>query len=283
VGSGAHLAYQKKQLMPQNSKPFPSLHNPELSALSAFGLDIPSETLDALLALPTETLLADLEALLRYCVDMEKFDDEDWYGFNAFMLVGHIGSPQSLPLVLEVLSTSSEKLDYLFGDYLTEDIWQVPMLCGLQQVDKLADFVKNESIDDMFARSAVLDAIEQIAYWYPDRKPEIAGHITEILQHFDNWDEDTFDANTFIVACTVDAAKDLQITDCLPIIQSLYEKDRVDTFLRGDWKYFQKNWDKRGDGKKDLFPDIRDWYKLHGPAWTKTMQEQQEFALLVRK
>jgi SEC-C motif/Protein of unknown function (DUF1186) len=264
--------------MPQNSGQFPSLHHPELSALSTFGPDIPSETLDALLALPTETLLADLEALLRNSIAIEEFDDEDWYGFNAFMLVGHIGSPQSLPLILEVLSMSSEKLDCLFGDYLTEDIWQVPMLCGLQQVDQLVDFVKNEFIESMFARCAVLDAIEQIAYWYPERKPEIAGHITEILQHFDNWDEDSFDDDTYVVACTVDAAANLQITDCLPIIQSLYEKDSVDTFLRGGWEHFQKNWDKRSDGKKDLFPDIRDWYKLNGLAWTKSMQDAEEFA-----
>jgi|GEM_PF-1826391 len=261
-----------------NQSPEPELQHPSLKALANFGLAIPAENLDEILSLPRATLIQSLEATIRQ--EMERpidrdFHDDDFLLFNCLLLLGHLQSAESLPLILEVLRLDDEKMNFFFGDYLFENFWQVPMLCGENQIETLKDFVKADDVPFVYSQTTVIVSIEHLAHWIPELKPEVVDCITQLLQYFDDLDADA-DIDPYLVASIANSAANLQIDHCLPIIESLFQKGMMDTLLRGNWKEFQRLWNQPYRAKQDLHRDVRTWYQEEGVARATRLQEQEE-------
>ncbi len=266
--------------MEQLTHTLPPLHHREVVALAHFGLELPTEKLDTILALPRATIIEDLEALVRHGLDLMMQDaideDENYFVFHSLMLLGHLQSEQSLPLVFEVFRLPEDDLDFLFGDMFLEDVWQVPLLCGLNQLGQLADFIQDDTIEWEFARINMEEALTQVAFHFPERKEEVLGHIARLLHHFNDLEE--FDPESEVadvVASLTDAAANLDARDLLPVIESLFEKDRVDLMSRGDWEEFQQEWGDLYGAKRSLYPDVRDWYQTEGAKWLDMVRKNE--------
>ncbi len=261
----------------------PPLNYPEVAVLTQFDLGLPAEKLEEILALPSATLVQDLETLVRHGLDLlknEDFDEvDDYFVFHSLMLLGHLKSEQSLPLVLDIFRLPEGDIDFLFGDMFLEDVWQVPLLCGLNQLDKLADFVRDDTVDWEFSRANVVDALAQIGFHFPERKEEVLGHVSRLLHHFNDLVAFDEERTAYLVSTLADAAANFDARELLPVIEELFEKERIDHMTRGDWEEFQQEWGDLYDAKRRLYLDVREWYKTEGAKWLAMFRENDLEAL----
>jgi len=97
---------------------------------------------------------------------------------HALSLIGELQLPESLPVVFDMLRQNEKYLDFWFKDSLSENAEECVFSIGLHQTEELLAFLKKPD-RYVFARSAVAEAVAQIALHYPDRR-------SEIIQWFNN-------------------------------------------------------------------------------------------------
>jgi len=102
----------------------------EINQLYQNGLQIPVYKLKEILALPRETVIADLEKVLLDAVDRYQFfkvsgREEETHNFplHAICLLGQLHAENSLPSILQLFENNGELLEFWFGDHLTETLW----------------------------------------------------------------------------------------------------------------------------------------------------------------
>ena len=260
--------------------PLPTLQHPELNALFKHGLEIPDTVLAPILALPRESLIADLEGLIRWAMplDPEELGEEfSWFFFHALMLLAELRAEESLPLLLEVLRLPDRDMDWWFGDFPLEDFWGIFLWCGQQRVADLVDFIKDPSVPDDFIRCMVVDVLEQIGFHFPERRDEMVKTLGDLLAYFNQLEPfENADLNT--VTCVTDSLASLEAREYLPAIQALFEKNRVDEFVRGNWKMFQEEFGDRYSSKHPLWHSYREWLDTRGAGWRRMIEQNERSA-----
>lgn len=234
------------------------------------------------MTLPVAEVVADLELILKHEMaiieaSLPAADETADAAFHALKLLGHLKSAQSLPLVLDFFRLPSDNTYAWLGDLLTEDLWEVPLLCGLDQVESLVAFIKDASIEDEYAKVTIFDSLEQMALHFPEKKAAISDHIYDLLRYFNELPEETFDelGVEFLLASMADAVANLTLTRAIPVVKALYKKERIDTMLRGSWNEFKKELEEEPDTKLSLYEDARHWYKQRGEFWQKRAENER--------
>ena len=257
----------------------PNFHHSIIDKLYDVGFIPPFSLMEELLALPRETLIEDLEWIIRDELDYvqslgEEDDDEENYTlFHALMFLGHLRSEKSLPLILEVWRLEPDTLDLVFGDLLYEDLWQVLWLCGEHQVPLLKNFILDDTVPEVLCRSEIVSTLDQIVINNPSRRQEILQVLVELLRHFDQIPDEKFSEDHCILCSYLASSiSDLNASEYLPLIATMFERDRIDLGLRGDWLEFQKDFGEPYDFGHKVYLDIRDWYVNRGRHWLEIMQ-----------
>ena len=237
---------------------------------------------EELMALPVAEVVADLELILKHEMaiieaSLPAADETADAAFHALKLLGQLKSAQSLPVVLDFFRLPSDNAYAWLGDLQTEDLWDVPLLCGLNQVEALVDFIKDATIDDEYAKVTIFDSLEQMAHHFPEKKEAISNHIYDLLKYFNELPEETFEelGVEFLLASIADGVANLAITRAIPVVKALYKKNRIDTLLRGGWNEFKKELEEEPDTKLSLYEDIRQWYKQRGDFWQKRAENER--------
>lgn len=254
----------------------PTLQHPEVYALFEYGLDIPDSVLEPILALPRHSLRADLEALIRLSIhtDIETLEEHEapWFPFHAILLLAELRAEESLPLVLEVLRMPGDTLDYWFGDMVLEEFWGVIIWCGQHQIPMLMEFIKDTSVPDPFMRGLAITSLGQLVFHFPERRDEILKSLGELLAHFN--EIETFEEPDYYPATEVtNTLADLEAREFLPAVQELYEKERVDELVRGDWEEYLKEFGDKYDSKRPLWSRYREWLNTRGMSWQKMWED----------
>ncbi|MDX2071650.1 MAG: DUF1186 domain-containing protein [Haliscomenobacter sp.] len=257
----------------------PNFNHPIVEKLYDVHFIPPRNLLEELLALPGATLIEDLEWIIRdeldyvQSLDEEDEEEENYTLFHTLMILGHLRSEKSLPLILEVWRLEPDTIDLVFGDLLYEDLWQVLWLCGEHQVPLLKNFILDDTVPGVFCRTEMVDTFDQIVINAPSRRQEILQVLAELLRHFDQIPDEKFSEDHCIICSNLASSiSDLNATEYLPFIASLFERDRIDLNLRGDWFEFQKDFGNPYDLGKKVYLDIRDWYADRGRYWLDVMQ-----------
>lgn len=264
----------------------PSIQHPELYALFEYGLDIPESVLNPILALPRESLHADLEALIRYAIDIDieplEETEDTWFFFHTLMLLGELRAEESLPLVLEVLRLPDEVLGFWFGDMILEEFWAILLWCGRNRIPELVEFSKDQAVPDDFMRGLTVEVLEQIAFHFPERRDEIVKTLGDMLAYFN--DLETFIEQDINPATSVtNALADLEAKEYLPAVEALYEKDRIDEFVRGDWKLYLAEFGDVYDSKRPLWETYREWLDTEGKEWLSMIEKNKRYELEAEK
>ena len=102
---------------PKNTETrFPVFNHKEILDLYEYEYDIPQYILEDILALPKETLIEDLEKVLRDAVDRNDYfvanvmENLNFFPFHAIILLTELKSEKSLSLILEIFSYNSDFL-----------------------------------------------------------------------------------------------------------------------------------------------------------------------------
>ncbi len=246
----------------------PIFQHSEVNRLYELGCKNSVPELLALLQLPKESLIQDLELVLQDAIDRyHYFNQVDWsmkshsFLHHAVFLLAELNSEKSLPKILEIISYEDEFLELFFADLLPEDIWVVLYKLGINQVQLLESFLHDDEIYT-YAKSAASIALSQIVAHHPERKNEIQSIYQRYFETIldDNYLDILIDP-TFL-ALAIGDTSEINLVDLLPFIEKMYEKGFVDETIEGDYEDFMRYYDdhKMTDFKKDL-NDLETIYK----------------------
>ena len=84
----------------------------------------------------------------------------------------------------------------------------------------------------------MVSALDQIVINDPSRRQEILQVLAELLRHFDQIPDEKYSADHCILCSNIASSiSDLNATEYLPFIASLFERDGIDPSLSSGKKY----------------------------------------------
>jgi tetratricopeptide (TPR) repeat protein len=264
-----------------NSTP-PHFNHSEIEQLYKFDLHISHDILKEIIALPRETLIADLEKILSDAVDRYNYFseleyDEETHSFvlHAMFLLGEINAEESLPKILSFLEYDCEFVDYWIGEHKTETIWQSIYRLGLRNSDQLKQFLVKPGIDT-YNKTAVSVALCQIALHHPEMRNEILAIYQDVFTIFSEADLNDNLIDSELLGLAIGDSIDCKLHELLPIIKVLYDKGYVSLSINGDYDEVEKEFGANEwyDHKMELY-NIFDLYNDVLSTWDGYKEHKQ--------
>ena len=225
-------------------------HHPEVAILFQRSMRIAPEEVQDLLALPHDTLAADLRAILWHAV--ERFDAyqqlEEEHGWqwdamsapmHAVLLLAELPGRDNLDAILGFVASDDEPLRFHLSDLLTEMMWEPIAKLAIGHFDRIAEFVRTPC-PDVFARVAAAEAMNRVAWTWPEHTSAVSQWYKEQLVHFAQLPDGDPALDETLVAALIADCMDQEWTDLLPVMEPLFTLDRVDTGYCGDWSDVQQ-------------------------------------------
>ncbi len=235
---------------PQTTKK-PNFANEEINLLYENGLLIEKAILRKILSIPRETLISDLKSTLhdmlaRYeyfksYADSNDYDEETMsFGIHSWYLLGELKAEESLDAVLNVLRQGEEFLDFWFGDFLTECIWEPLYYIANTQPEKLKQFVLEPAIYT-YARSEIFKVMKQIALHQPERENEVLLWFKDVAHAYTLINKEANIIDSDAIAFLVCEIISINGVGLLPEIEKLFELGYVSENICGSLKDVQKD------------------------------------------
>lgn len=268
----------------------PQLKHTELQVLYEKGLRIPDAELRALLALPRESLIDDLKAILRdsvcryeyFAYDQSKEWEEETHTFplHALFMLTELRAYDQLPFMLDILGQGEEYLEFWYGDHLFETIWPLIYLLGRDQLATLQAFVLEPDIHHD-GKTVVAQAVSQIPFHQPDRKEEVLNWFKGIFTYFlDHLGEESLidpDAVTHLTSNLMDLPDGAKL---MSFAERFYEEGLIDTTIIGDLDEFRKEVRRVESDNHGLplFDSMFEHYEHIRTKWYGYMTEEEQIA-----
>lgn len=236
----------------------PAFHHAEMDWLYEHDTVLPPDRVRAILALPRETLLEDLEAVLQDGIRrFDYFNSQDWDGktntflYHAIILLGELRAAESLPAVLDQLRQGDEYLEYWFADWL-DDLFQTPLYhMGREKLDKIQDFLQEPYIEAHFKNQAA-QVFELVGLLEPERLEEVEQRYRDIIQYFlDHADDETL-LDTDVLAFLISDAIGLRLQNLEPLAKEVYDRELATYGIMGEWEDVEKEFAEDSYGGNKL-------------------------------
>ena len=269
------------------SEKAPDFNHKEIEKLYQQGLYMNHDLIDQILSLPRETLIQDLEAVLndsinRYLFFIELLEEEGWdeemmnFMVHAFFMLGELKAEESLNLILKVLSYDDEFLEFYFGDFLTADLWEAVYKVGINQLDKLKQFVCSPGISTM-PKTLVSRVLQQLYYFQPERQNEVVEWYREVLNFFNNTNLDDNVVDSDAIALIICDVIDIEASVLLPEIKSLYKNGYVSIGICGKFSTVERDIVKPNKYRiKEEILNIKDRYKHITSTWAGYKEAEED-------
>jgi hypothetical protein len=258
---------------------------PEVAKLAQCDYHVPKSVIDAVLALPHEPLIAELDRASREIMQTV-LEEESPFGWEQFspllhflVILGHLEAPVGFERYMDLMRKEGPWLNYHFGDYLTEDLhYLLGARCGRFHLPAIRAFLMQyKPQEDLWAVAAysVGDLLTSIAKFYPELKPETDAIVREILEYYAQIQE-VSDDNDFINEATAALGNyciHYQMGALLPLLETLFQQGRV---WMGDWDDFRSEYAaNRSDWREDKTKDIYQFFKEYN-AFQQESREEHE-------
>ena len=219
--------------------------NPLVDELFFHSIEISDELLEQLLALPRNELIQDLERILNFAIDnydeVQLWDNENGektsFAFHAVFLLTELKAVESFPLLLKLCHCKDELMDFYFGDYTTECMWQDAMLLGNNQVAASVQFFKDGG-GGFCGNCIVSNGLNQLYLHYPQKQDEIILAYKDLLNflYAKSPDEDDLELNELII----NDIGDTQNTSMISLCKPFWEEERMWKKITSDWEKFEQ-------------------------------------------
>ncbi len=246
----------------------PNFNHPEVSVFYEYDLSIPKEKVIPILELPRETLIEDLETMIMDSIQRDSFfrnypDEDKWWEFHkhALWVLVEIEAVEALPTVLELLKQNDDFNWFWFGDFATEEFWEIIYHLGGNRLEELKEIVLNAG--EWVNRIVTTTAVEQIGLHQPERRVEIIKWFQSILDSFLDMSDENPALDGEVVSSIIGDLISLHAKELLPQIKLLAERDLVFEGFVGDLKSIEKDIQDKNhpSSKRKIFPSIFDRYK----------------------
>ncbi len=226
---------------------------------------------DDILSLPHDSLRNDLENILLFNIGLscdgipKEMSEGPFSGVigHCVMLLGEVGNySSSLDAVLEVLRQNDDFLDYHIADSSMEIIVPTIYKLAKNKLYTLMDFMKETGLNN-FWKSTVANAVAQIALIEPDRRPEVITWFEELLAAINRDFPSAAYTDAVLNGLIVPDLIDIDATELLPEIKTMYDNSFVDLLACGDYSKVEKAMiEKRHSPFHEIKPDIKERYAL---------------------
>jgi tetratricopeptide (TPR) repeat protein len=265
----------------------PEFTHEEINLLYRHGLYIGRENLDKILALPRETLIEDLEKVLqdlkfRYEYFKTKEEADGWneettsFPIHAFYLLGELRAEESLEAVLDILRQGEAFLNFWFGDFLTDNLWEPLYFMAGNQTEKLKQLMVEPGVYT-YVRSEIASLMGQIVLHEPERRVEVDSWFRSVLQHYLGCTPEQNVVDSDAIGLIICELMDIQAAELLPEIEKLFGLGYVSLGICGELKDVKEglNDPSRYDTTKTLM-DIAGRYEHITSTWAGYTENEEE-------
>jgi hypothetical protein len=217
----------------------PAFFHPQINQFYEFDIEETSrEFMDEIMALPHDTLIEDLEMVVKDA--MGRFEhhqlDEQYYSLNhALFFLSALKSEKSLPLITEILCESDEFQDFWFGDFVEWFLQPALFHLGQNQIGQLLESAKVPYRDGFFTCWGMSAAV-QIALQIPEKRQEVIAECRGLLNYYFENEHIEGLINPDLMGMIIHDVSNLRATELLPLIEQIYAKETwVDLFAEGDY------------------------------------------------
>ncbi len=248
-------------------------------------LNIDPQIITNILALPRQSLLADLhkvvyDSMARLYVFID--ENADWdnktheFLMHALLLLVELHDESSLEVMLDILRQHNDYLEPWFSDYLTDGYWELLYHIADDKLDALRNFLF-EPNHYTYSQSVITDVAKQIFLHQPNRQAEIINWYKIV---FEEWiiqhDNDSI-IDTEVIAFFVSDAVNLNMIDLIPQITNLFDLELVAVGISGDLESCIKDiLNKENiDRKREVFVTIFERYNHFTSTWISYKDEEE--------
>jgi len=137
-----------------------------------------------------------------------------WSPVHVIHILALIKSEEALDLLLDTFRYHGEDL----GDWLTEDGPSLLFACGENAIDRLDEFIEDETLD-AFVRNAAITAIFTLTEGNPSRQEKLKKQVVKFLE---NSIDDDFPTLLISTLCS------FHDRSVLPVIYNAFEQGKID-------------------------------------------------------
>ena len=253
----------------------PKFNHPEVSVFYEQDLSIPKEKVAAILELPRATLIEDMETILLDTIERKEFfknypDKDKWWATpkHALWVLTELKAEEAFPSILKILYQEDDYNDVYFGDFATEQFWEVIYHLGGNQLEALKKRVLASG--GWLNRGLPSATAEQIALHQPARRSEIIDWYRSILDTFLAMEDGDPALDGEITSWLVIDLIHIQAAELLPQIKALSERGLVYDGFAGDMKSIEKDivkpvpFSRKRKLKTSIFERYEDAMQWHG-------------------
>ena len=251
-----------KKLIPASKKTnAPKFNHPQIQNLYHFGIDIPHQKLQEIIALPHISLVEDLEKVLEDAIERHTYFSEiEWeeethhFALHALFLLKEINAVESLSKIISILSHDKDILEICIGDHITLTIWQCFYSLGFNDTELLKEFLLLPGVDT-YSKTCISEALCQMVLHHPEKRNEILTVYTEVLTAFSQATPEDNLIDSDFLGLTIGDAIECNLHELIPIIKVLYEKCYVSIGILGNYNKVEKAFANRfkTDHKRRVF------------------------------
>ncbi len=213
-------------------------NHPEIEMLFEWKT-LDKETINTILSLHRATAIADLERIMYLA--MFEFTDEDlarnqYYALlHTLWFLSEFNAVETMESACLLLQMDTNFTDYWFGDFWVDESWFYFYMLLKHDHGQLMKvlYLPNK---DAHVKCALLEAINQFAYYHSERKDEAIGWLSDLLQFYvDNRTNDDI-TDAIFISFLESSLIDLNVESSLPNLKILHEADCVDETMNGNFK-----------------------------------------------
>ncbi|MEO5714612.1 MAG: SEC-C metal-binding domain-containing protein [Luteolibacter sp.] len=215
----------------------PAFQHPEIELLYEYDLDFPDSLIREILALPRETLVADLTNVLRDGLAstpwfLNSGDDgaSSFFPFHSIYLLGELAATEALPAVLDFHALPPKALDFWLGDFSHSA--PLAAICA-GDLPQVAAWLKFPGISSV-GKSALVSALVFLARKRPETRTEVLSIFRETLEFILASPPADNVVDTALVSFIVGDLMTLRAAELRPLIERLWEKRYILRSVTGD-------------------------------------------------
>ncbi len=220
---------------------FPNFNHPEVRAFYEYDLSIPKEKVEQILQLPRETLIEDMETIIMETIQRGDFfksweDKDRWWSFHfhALWILVELEAVEALPTLLKLLQQDRDFSWYWWGDYVTEDLWEIYYHLANNKLEELKGILLASG--EWVFRIVPSAMAEQIFMHHPERQREIIDWYHAVLDAFLEMENGNEALDPEVICSLVSDLIAMRIDEFLPKIGILYERELIYEGYVGDMK-----------------------------------------------
>lgn len=272
----ASLNNNSKDISLKRNKP--NFHHSEIEWLYEHGLYIEGEKLEKILSLPRETVIKDLELIIKDSIDHcayfeQEFEKLGWdesrtsFVIHAIYLLGELKASESFKVICNCLSQEEEYLDVHIGDFLTGMLWEPIYKMCPTNFEAFKQFLFQPT-SNPFPKSNIFEVLEQLILHQPKYKQEVVDWFSDVMSSIINDGIEILNKDKDLIALLVISSAETRAKELIPKIEKIFELDYVeDNFIldiEEVWEVFDDNYIQP---RKIEVLSIKERYKKITETW----------------